>query len=513
MVWSPTPSKTRPGATSIILVQSQVLHPSRSHVLGSNPLEMRPGVLPPISIQLQVLISTKEPRFGVEPTGDASWCPPTHLYPAPGPGPGIPQGATFWGRTHWRCVLVSSHPSPSSSRSWYPPRSHVLGSNPLEMRPGVLPPIFIQLQVLVLVSPREPRFGVEPTGDASLVSSHPSPSSSRSWYPPRSHVLGSNPLEMRPGVLPPISIQLQVLVSPKEPRFGVEPTGDASWCPPTHLYPAPGPGIPQGATFWGSNPLEMHPWCPPTHLYPAPGPGIHRGATFWGQSHHPSDLPALSSPTSPVEPPDTTPDFFRSRAEDAGTVAGLEEKAEEDVFLLPAPDKNPGVGVGRRKTRRRPRRFYRFGSRPPRHEGRGRDAPGAGSHSLEERPVGDRGDLLRPALAGRPLQRREVHLRRDVGGEELGADGRPLPRPGLHRRAAGGPDPQGPGWHRAVAVLGQSLQVPALQRDHQGRRLDAHQVPPARPRQQAGETTAAGLPLPRARRDLPDLRLGIHHQP
>jgi len=50
-------------------------------------------------------------------------------------------------------------------------------------------------------------------------------------------------------------------------------------------------------------------------------------------------------------------------------------------------------------------------------------------HSLEERPVGDRGDLLRPALASRPLQRRPVHLRGDAGGQELGADGRPLPRP------------------------------------------------------------------------------------
>ncbi|KAM9603587.1 uncharacterized protein ACIBXB_002807 isoform 7-T15 [Morphnus guianensis] len=407
MVWSPTPSKTRPGATSIILVQSQVLQPGRSHILWSNPIRDVSWCLLDYPHPTQGPVSNEDPRFGVDPIRAVSRSP---LYcPHHDSRSCTHQGATFWGQTHWRCVLVSSHPSSSSSRFWYPPRSHVLGSNPLEMPPGVLPPIFIQLQVLV-----------------------------------RSHVLGSNPLEMPPGVLPPIFLQLQVLVSTKEPRFGVEPTGDASWCPPTHLHPAPGSGEeprfgvePTGDASWcppthlppapgsgeeprfGVKPTGDASWCPPTHLPPAPASGIHQGATFWGRTHwrcllvssHPSSsssrfwypprshvlgsiplemrpgalppifiqlqvlvrshvlgsnplemppgvLPPISiqlqvlestkeprfgvNPTTPVTsqprrpPPSrrshpTRHRFFRSRAEDAGTVAGLEEKAEEAV--------------------------------------------------------------------------------------------------------------------------------------------------------------------------------------
>lgn len=64
-------------------------------------------------------------------------------------------------------------------------------------------------------------------------------------------------------------------------------------------------------------------------------------------------------------------------------------------------------------------------------------------HSLEERPVGARRIPLRPALAGCPLQRGQVHLRGDTGGQELGADGRPLPRPGVG--GLGGATPGGAG--------------------------------------------------------------------
>ncbi|KAM9603585.1 uncharacterized protein ACIBXB_002807 isoform 5-T13 [Morphnus guianensis] len=433
MVWSPTPSKTRPGATSIILVQSQVLQPGRSHILWSNPIRDVSWCLLDYPHPTQGPVSNEDPRFGVDPIRAVSRSP---LYcPHHDSRSCTHQGATFWGQTHWRCVLVSSHPSSSSSRFWYPPRSHVLGSNPLEMPPGVLPPIFIQLQVLVrshvlgsnplemppgvlppiflqlqvLVrshvlgsNPLEMCPGVlPPIFIQVLVRSHVLGSNPLEMppgvLPPiflqlqvlvRSHVLGSNPLEMRPGVLPPIFLQLQLLVSTKEPRFGVEPTGDASWCPPTHLPPAPGSGE---EPRFGVEPTGDASWCPPNHLHPAPGSGIHQGATFWGQSHwrcvlvpsHPSSsssrfwypprshvlgsiplemrpgvLPPISiqlqvlestkeprfgvNPTTPVTsqprrpPPSrrshpTRHRFFRSRAEDAGTVAGLEEKAEEAV--------------------------------------------------------------------------------------------------------------------------------------------------------------------------------------
>ncbi|KAM9603588.1 uncharacterized protein ACIBXB_002807 isoform 8-T16 [Morphnus guianensis] len=407
MVWSPTPSKTRPGATSIILVQSQVLQPGRSHILWSNPIRDVSWCLLDYPHPTQGPVSNEDPRFGVDPIRAVSRSP---LYcPHHDSRSCTHQGATFWGQTHWRCVLVSSHPSSSSSRFWYPPRSHVLGSNPLEMPPGVLPPIFIQLQVLVRShvlgsNPLEMPPGVLPPIFLQLQ------------VLVRSHVLGSNPLEMCPGVLPPIFIQLQVLVSTKEPRFGVEPTGDASWCPPTHLHPAPGSGE---EPRFGVKPTGDASWCPPTHLPPAPASGIHQGATFWGRTHwrcllvssHPSSsssrfwypprshvlgsiplemrpgalppifiqlqvlvrshvlgsnplemppgvLPPISiqlqvlestkeprfgvNPTTPVTsqprrpPPSrrshpTRHRFFRSRAEDAGTVAGLEEKAEEAV--------------------------------------------------------------------------------------------------------------------------------------------------------------------------------------